>query len=206
MTIEIETLAWEKMQGLLPAIVQEYKSGRILMLGYMNKEALKETLNGEHIIFYSRSKQRLWKKGESSNNTLSWKDITADCDKDALLITATQNGPTCHQGSLSCFNRAADWEEFLLNELEELIIERKKNPISKSYTCELFSQGVERIAQKVGEEAVETVIAGIKRDKQELREEAADLIFHLLVLLHSVDVSFQQVIHTLHSRRKSFSP
>lgn len=204
MTIDIEKLSWEKMQGLLPVIIQEYKTGKVLMLGYMNKHALVETLKSQEVIFFSRSQNKLWKKGETSKHTLTWLEITEDCDGDALLITAIPKGPTCHAGTVSCFKQLTHSDWFLLHELEGIISQRKQAQIDQlSYTRQLFSQGIERIAQKLGEEAVETVIAGIKQDQQELRNEAADLIFHLLVLLHSNNVSFQQVVHTLMERRSS---
>lgn len=194
-------LDWAKTGQLLPAIIQHAISGEVLMLGYMNPQALKITEETGKVTFYSRSKQRLWTKGESSGNFLHVVDIHADCDHDTLLILANPDGPTCHTGTNSCFHPAAsDWG-FLYN-LETLLGERKTADPQSSYTARLYASGTKRIAQKVGEEGVETALAATVHDRHELTNEAADLVYHLLVLLQDQDLNLSQVIGCLRERHK----
>ena len=195
---QIFGIDWQKLNGLVPAIVQDYHSGQVLMLGYMNEQAIIKTQVEEKVTFFSRSKNRLWTKGESSKNYLHLKAIALDCDNDALLIQATPEGGTCHLGTTSCWDDN-DIDPFLLN-LIKLIEKRKQSGSSSSYTRSLFESGTKRIAQKVGEEGVETALAAVTEDKQELINEASDLLFHLLVLLEDQDISFKQVINCLDER------
>lgn len=175
-------LDWEKTDGLMPAIVQHAVSGEVLMLGYMTPEALATTEQSGNVTFFSRTKQRLWTKGESSGHFLKVVSITPDCDSDTLLVLANPIGPTCHLGNSSCFHPAAsDWT--FLYQLEQLLAERKHASPDSSYTASLYASGTKRIAQKVGEEGVETALAATVNDREELTNEASDLIYHLLVLL-----------------------
>lgn len=193
-------LAWEKMDNLLPAIVQDAHSGRVLMQGYMNPEALEKTLTDGKVTFFSRSKQRLWMKGESSGNTLDLVDISADCDQDSILVLAKPNGPTCHTGAATCwFNSEAPTMTFV-SELEDLLAERKEADPSTSYTAQLYSKGIKRIAQKVGEEGVETALAATVQDLEELKNESADLLYHLIVLLQASNLSLNDAISVLRER------
>lgn len=194
-----DDLAWDKMQGLLPAIVQDAHSGSVLMLGYMNREALQRTLDTEWVTFFSRSKNALWLKGETSGNMLQLVNITADCDQDTLLILANPTGPVCHTGSLSCFGeQRTDWE--FLKQLESTITARQQQRPENSYTTQLFDAGIKRIAQKVGEEGVEVAIAALTEEDSKLSEEGADLLFHLLVLLHARNLNLAAVIDVLRAR------
>ena len=177
---EINILAWAKQDGLLPAIVQDADSLRVLMLGYMSREALAATLASGQVTFFSRSRQRLWVKGETSGNTLQLVSVEADCDRDSLLVRARPQGPTCHKGTISCF---ADAPGDVVAELDAVIAQRKAEASEASYTRKLFDAGIARIAQKVGEEGVETALAAVTADDDALRGEAADLVYHLLVLL-----------------------
>lgn len=197
---QIDDLAWQKTDGLLPAIVQNSYSGKVLMLGYMNKDALKKTLETEQVTFFSRSKQRLWTKGETSGNILKLKDISADCDQDALLILAEPYGPTCHTGSESCWADAQDPAITFIDQLNQLLNQRKDADPEKSYTAYLFGRGTKRIAQKVGEEGVEVALAAAAGDKEELANESADLLYHLLVLLEAQQMSLADVISVLQER------
>lgn len=191
------TLAWDKQGGLIPAIVQDAVSRRVLMLGYMNRQALDHTLASGRVTFYSRSQRRLWTKGESSGNTLHLVGIEADCDADTLLIQAHPAGPTCHLGRSSCFAQApADF----LAELDAFIDHRQRERPAGSYTTRLFESGLPRMAQKVGEEGVETALAAVVGKDGELSNEAADLIYHLLVLLHASKLSLADVIAVLQQR------
>lgn len=194
----IDQLAWEKMSGLLPCTVQHALTGEVLMQAYMNAEAIKTSLSSGKTTFYSRSKERLWTKGESSENYLHLKDMYADCDNDALLIQALPDGPTCHLGNRSCFTEAP---KPLLHELDALIASRKGADASESYTASLFSEGVKRAAQKVGEEGVEVALAAAAEDKDELVNESADLLYHLLVVLQASDLSLEDVLEVLAKRR-----
>ena len=188
--------------GLLPAIVQHARTREVLMLGYMNPESLKATLASGKVTFYSRSKQRLWMKGETSGDELICRQISADCDQDTLLILAAPLGPTCHLGRESCFEGQEPGFGFLMK-LAQTIRERKlEGKTGESYTARLFEKGLDRIAQKVGEEAVETVIASKNDDLPVFMSEASDLLYHLLVLIEAKGTSLEAVIETLRSRAK----
>lgn len=203
-SVDIETLAWEKMDNMIPAIVQENFDGRVLMQGFMNPDALKQTLNSGKVTFWSRSQQALWTKGETSGNYLNLKSIHTDCDDDCLLVLAEPIGPTCHTGADTCFDNGFKItpELAFISTLENLIDTRKKEMPEGSYTTELFNSGVKRIAQKVGEEGVETSLAAVAGDDEELLNESADLLFHLLVLLRERKLSLSQVVETLRSRHQ----
>lgn len=193
---------FEKGDGLVPAIIQDWQTGKVLMLGYMNEEALNKTKADGKVTFYSRTKGRLWTKGETSGNFLKVKDITVDCDKDTLLIKANPIGPTCHTGSDTCFNEANGSNALFLHYLQDIISERRKSTADKSYTKSLFDKGINKIAQKVGEEAVELVIEA-KDDNDDLfKNEAADLLFHLLVLLEAKGFKLEDIIGILADRHK----
>lgn len=184
--------------GLIPVIVQDFKTLQVLMLGFMNEEAYNQTKAEGKVTFFSRSKQRLWTKGETSNNYLVVKEILVDCDADTLLVKADPMGPTCHTGDTSCFGKAND--AFTLQQLESVITDRKNNPSEKSYTASLFQKGINKVAQKVGEEAVELVIEA-KDDNEELfLGEAADLLFHYLVLLQAKNYTLADVMQVLEKR------
>ncbi|QJR82182.1 bifunctional phosphoribosyl-AMP cyclohydrolase/phosphoribosyl-ATP diphosphatase HisIE [Alteromonas pelagimontana] len=198
----LRQLAWEKMEGLLPAVVQDAVSGKVLMQGYMNEEALSVTLSSGKVTFFSRSKQRLWQKGETSNNTLDLVEVGSDCDNDSLLVLANPNGPTCHTGSESCWANSQPAEFTFLADLERVLAARKNADPDSSYTASLYAKGIKRIAQKVGEEGVETALAATVQDKEELKNEAADLIYHLTVLLQASDMSLSDVIDVLKSRHQ----
>ena len=191
---------WGKGGGLLPAIVQHSRSGAALMLGYMNAESLAATLQSGKVTFFSRSKQRLWTKGETSGNCLVFKSVRGDCDGDALLVTAEPVGPTCHLGTDSCFGDDAAPPLAFLAALDALIERRECERPAGSYTTALFEGGVRRIAQKVGEEGVETALAATAQDDAELLGEAADLLFHLLVLLRARGKSLSDLTDTLAAR------
>lgn len=196
---QISQLNWEKVDHMMPAVIQHAVSGEVLMMGYMNSEALDVTQSTGHVTFFSRTKQRLWTKGESSGNFLSVKHIYADCDQDTLLVLVMPIGPTCHLGNNSCFHPAAsDWG--FLYQLEQLIAERKNDAPESSYTAQLYASGTKRIAQKVGEEGVETALAATVNDRFELKNEASDLIYHLLVLLQDQDLNLSAVIENLRQR------
>lgn len=193
-------LDWAKGDGLLPAIVQHSQSGAVLMLGYMNAEACEQTRQSGKVTFYSRSKQRLWVKGETSGHFLMLKSLVADCDNDALLVTAEPLGPTCHAGTQSCFGDASAPPLAFLSTLDDLIAQRERERPPGSYTTKLFEGELRRIAQKVGEEGVETALAAVVQDGAALRAESADLIFHLLVLLRARGIEFADVIGELQER------
>lgn len=186
--------------GLVPVIVQDNTTQKVLMLGFMNEEAFIKTKKENKITFFSRSKQRLWTKGETSGNFLEVKDILPDCDNDTLLIKAEPSGPVCHKGSDTCFNEINT--AFTLAKLEQTISDRKTNPSDSSYTSSLFAKGINKIAQKVGEEAVELVIESKDNDKEKFLAEAADLLFHYLILLKAKGFSLADVIATLGERDK----
>lgn len=187
--------------GLIPAVIQDAETGKVLMLGYMNREAYDKTTAENVVTFFSRSKQRLWTKGETSNNFLHVKEILVDCDGDTLLIKANPAGPTCHTGADTCFdevNKPVGGQ--FLNYLQDIIHDRKVNPSEKSYTTTLFNRGVNKIAQKVGEEAVELVIEA-KDDNDDLfKGEAADLLFHFLVLLEQKNIDLDDIVAVLQAR------
>lgn len=199
---QLGRLDWAKGDGLLPAIVQHWQSGEVLMLGYMNADALSHTQKVGQVTFYSRSKQRLWTKGESSGNVLTLKSIRIDCDADTLLVQAEPNGPTCHEGTSSCFGESADVRPPLgfLAELDALVAKRHVERPAGSYTTRLFDGDIRRIAQKVGEEGVETALAAVVQGDDELLGEAADLIFHLTVVLRARGLSLTDVSALLAER------
>jgi len=188
--------------GLLPAIVQDEQTLKVLMLGYMNQEALEKTKSSGKVTFFSRSKQRLWTKGETSGNFLKLVSIKIDCDQDAILIKAFPNGPTCHLGNDTCWGEDNTSGLSLVRELEAVIEDRKKNPLKKSYISSLFEKGIHKIAQKVGEESFETVIEAIANNEQLFMEEAADLFFHYLILLKSKGKSLEDVLLILEDRKR----
>ncbi len=202
----IQELAWDKMGGLLPVFVQDANSARALMQGYMNEDALKQTISSGKVTFFSRSKNRLWMKGESSGHTLELIDISADCDNDAILVLAKPNGPTCHTGAKSCWFNSHTVDYTFLAELEQLVASRKTDAPTSSYTASLYEKGIKRIAQKVGEEGVETALAAATNDVDELKNEAADLMYHLLVLLQASELSMADVVEVLKQRHASDKP
>ena len=197
MSDELQQLDWAKGDGLLPVIVQDAANLRVLMLGYMNVEALAATRESGFVTFYSRSKQRLWKKGESSGHVLELVSIQADCDNDTLLVLAKPHGPTCHLQRDSCFPEAPGG---FLADLDALVQQREQQRPPDSYTTRLFESGIRRIAQKVGEEGVETALAAVVQDDQALLGEAADLMFHLVVLLRSRGLSLNDAVRALEQR------
>ena len=195
------TLDFSKYNGLIPTIIQDDQTLQVLMLGYMNKEAFLKTEKDGIVTFFSRSKNRLWTKGEKSGNFLKVISIKEDCDQDALLIKVSANGPTCHNGTISCF--ADEPKISFLNELENVIEERIANPNSESYVASLFQKGINKIAQKVGEEAVELVIEAKDNNSDLFLGEAADLLFHYLILLKAKGFGLENVETILKSRIKS---
>jgi phosphoribosyl-ATP pyrophosphohydrolase/phosphoribosyl-AMP cyclohydrolase len=202
---DADALAWEKMGGLLPAVVQDGRSGRVLMLGYMNRDALEHSLRDGRVTFFSRSKDRLWQKGEISGNHLLLRSIHADCDDDALLVLADPQGPTCHTGSASCFGDVALDGTAWLAELASIVSARAEDGDSNSYTRHLLDEGTARIAQKVGEEGVEVALAAVSRTPAECAEEMADLLYHLTVLMQSLGLSWDEVVNVLKSRHAESS-
>ena len=197
--MDLDKIAFDKLDGLIPAVVQDYYTKNVLMVGFMNREALEKTKKEGKVTFYSRSKQRLWTKGETSDNYLHLKSITLDCDHDTVLVMAIPQGPACHKGNDTCFgekqNKATD-----LGFLESTIQERVKNPKEGSYTNKLLASGINKVAQKVGEEAVELVIEAKDDDKDLFLNEASDLMYHYLVLLAAKDYSLDDVIKVLRER------
>jgi len=200
--IQRDDLDWAKGDGLLPAVIQHAREGRVLMLGYMNKASLDHTLETGKVTFYSRSKQRLWTKGETSGNILELVSIKSDCDNDTLLVQAIPHGPTCHTGSQTCFGNSMQPAIGLLAELEDVIQSRADENNRSSYTSKLLNDGVPRCAQKVGEEGVEVALAAVQGHRDELHQEAADLLYHLLVCLRSAESSLDDVLRVLESRRR----
>ncbi|MEO6517411.1 MAG: bifunctional phosphoribosyl-AMP cyclohydrolase/phosphoribosyl-ATP diphosphatase HisIE, partial [Pseudoxanthomonas sp.] len=197
MSAELDSLDWAKGDGLLPVVVQDAGNLRVLMLGYMNAEALAATRASGFVTFYSRSKQRLWKKGESSGDVLALVSIQADCDNDTLLVLARPHGPTCHLQRVSCFPEAPG---NFLADLDALVAQRERERPFGSYTTRLLEGGIRRIAQKVGEEGVETALAAVAEDDAALLGESADLVFHLSVLLRSRGLSLDEMITVLKQR------
>ena len=189
---------WKKMGGLFPAVVQNDADGKVLMVGYMDAAALAKTRKTKKVTFFSRSKARLWTKGESSGNFLRLRSIALDCDGDALLIRAVPEGPTCHTGAASCFDSPINF----LEDLDAVIVDRLKKKPRGSYTTSLLKEGLDRLAQKVGEEAIETVIAAKNNDRDALVGEAADLIFHLMLLLRARGTSLGATAALLRERHK----
>jgi len=205
-TFDIGTVDFDKGEGLVPAIVQDVNTGAVLMMAYMNKEALEQTLVRKRAVFFSRSKQRLWEKGETTGHTLEVEDMALDCDNDTLLVTARPKGPACHNGTLTCFGdapRAAATRIAFLAKLEEVIGQRATEKPEASYTARLLDKGLARVAQKVGEEGVELALAGAALGEDKVIEEAADLLFHILVLLRARGVPLSQVVRQLESRHQA---
>lgn len=200
--MNIDELAWDKQGGLIPAIVQDAFDGRVLMQGYMNRESLKITFESGQVTFWSRSRRQLWTKGETSGHYLDLVDIHPDCDADCLLIRARQEGPTCHLGLATCFD--AEGKVFpelgFLAELERVIAQRDEKRPPGSYTTKLLESGVQRMAQKVGEEGVETALAAVAGSDEDLLNESADLLYHLLVLLHNRKLELGSVVEVLRGR------
>ena len=197
--LDAGTLAWGKQDGLLPVVVQDADTRRVLMVGYMNREALQATLDSGNVTFFSRSKQRLWTKGESSGNVLEMLAIEADCDRDTLLVQARPRGPTCHLGTTSCFPSAPG---DVLGGLQALIRRRDAERPPGSYTTKLFEAGIKRIAQKVGEEGLETALAAVAEEDGPLLGEAADLLYHLVVLLQARGLSLADALKVLEQRQR----
>jgi phosphoribosyl-ATP pyrophosphohydrolase/phosphoribosyl-AMP cyclohydrolase len=194
-----------KGDGLVPAVVQDADTGAVLMVAYMNREALDQTLARRRAVFYSRSKQRLWEKGESTGHTLDVVDVVLDCDADTLLVSARPRGPACHNGTLTCFGdepRSAATAIAFLAKLESVIAQRATEQPDASYTAKLLAKGINKVAQKVGEEGVETALAGVNEADDKLTGEAADLLFHLLVLLRARNVSLARVVDELARRHR----
>lgn len=194
------SIDFNKGDGLVPVIIQDYQSLEVLMLGYMNEEAFAKTEAEGKVTFFSRSKNRLWTKGEESGNFLFVKSIAIDCDQDTILIKADPVGPTCHTGSRSCFN--SEYNQNFIFKLEQIIADRYENPQESSYVNRLRAKGLNKIAQKVGEEGVETVIAALNETEFDFVNESSDLVFHLLVLLREKNISLETIAKNLESRHK----
>jgi phosphoribosyl-ATP pyrophosphohydrolase/phosphoribosyl-AMP cyclohydrolase len=200
---DVASLDFDKAGGLLPAIVQHAESGAVLMLGYMSREALRETLTRRRVVFFSRSRQRLWEKGETSGHTLALAAVRTDCDRDSLLVTAFPAGPVCHLGTATCFGEeppAAAGRLAFLGALEGVIAQRMADRPEGSYTARLHAQGPKRIAQKVGEEGLEVALAAVAETDEKLIAESADLLYHLLLLLKSRGLHLEQMVAELESR------
>ena len=193
---------FNKGNGLLPAVIQDATTGKVLMLGYMNEEALEKTRKEGKVTFWSRSKERLWTKGETSNNFLQVEEIMIDCDQDTILVKAKPEGPTCHTGADTCFNESNSSRTGFIDQLRQIIKDRKENPSDKSYTASLFAKGINKVAQKVGEEAVELVIEAKDDNKDLFMGEAADLLFHYLLLLEAKGYSLDEVMGVLEERHQ----
>lgn len=193
---------FSKSKGLVPAIIQDAESLQVLMLGYMNKEAVEQTLATKKVTFFSRSKNRLWTKGEESGNALHLVDFTVDCDQDTILIKANPVGPTCHKGTKTCWGEEKTTSFGIIDELESIINSRIANPDEKSYVSDLVSKGINKVAQKVGEEAVEVVIEAKDDNESLFLNESADLLFHYLILLQAKGYKLEDVLEVLKSRRK----
>ena len=200
--INLDEIDWDKGEGLVPAIVQNTDNGQILMLAYMDCAALAQTISSKKVTFFSRSKNRLWTKGETSGNWLDFISGEMDCDADTLLIQARPQGPSCHTGSVTCFNDQTPSNIGFLDQLGALIADRHKTMPEGSYTTSLFAEGKSRIAQKVGEEGVELALARMKDDNAEMASEAADLLFHMMVLLEDAGLSLGDAISVLQNRHK----
>ncbi len=199
--IKTDELNFEKLGGLIPVVVTDSETNQVLMLGFMNKEAFEKTIETKRVTFFSRTRNTLWTKGETSGNFLNLIDIKEDCDNDSLLLFAKPTGPTCHKGTYSCFGIKKN-NSLFIDQLSQLIKERKENLPENSYTTKLFEEGADRIIQKVGEEAIETVIAAKNRDKEEIINETSDLIYHLLVMLAEQEIGFDEVVNKLISRHQ----
>lgn len=203
---DIDQLDWSKGDGLLPAVVQDADSEAVLMLAFMNREALQQTLQRGRVVFYSRTRQKLWEKGETSGHTLQLVSVVADCDRDSLLVRAHAIGPTCHRNTPTCFGDGTPPRSEglgFLAQLQAVIADRIAQNPEGSYTAKLYSQGVKRMAQKVGEEGVEVALAAQSGDNAELVGEAADLVFHLALLLRARDLSLDAVAAELSARHQA---
>lgn len=202
--LDINSIDFNKMEnGLVPAVIQDATSLNVLMLGFMNKEALELTLSSQKVTFFSRTKNQLWTKGETSGNFLLLKSIQIDCDNDTLLIKANPIGPTCHKGTGTCWGEENIGSDLaFITELENIISDRKNNPSDTSYTASLFKKGINKVAQKVGEEAVEVVIEAKDNDDYLFLNESADLLYHYLILLQAKNFSLADVVQILKSRNK----
>ena len=198
--MKLPKIDWKKNTGLVPAIVQDATTLQVLMLGYMDEAALKQTLRTRKVTFFSRSKQRLWTKGESSKNFLHLVSLEVDCDNDTLLVKANADGPTCHRGTVSCFGDAGATGAGFLAHLDQVVAARLKSGDKSSYTVRLVQEGIARVAQKVGEEGVETALAAMKQDNKEFAGEAADLLYHLIVLLRAKKLSLAAAVAVLEKR------
>lgn len=198
--IDLDKINFEKVGGLVPAVIQDASSKQMLMLGYMSKDAIQKTLETGKVTFYSRTKERLWTKGESSGNFLLLKEILLDCDGDTLLIKAEPVGPVCHTGADTCFEESNRSKTAFIDHLRAIIKERKNNPTDQSYTASLFAKGINKVAQKVGEEAVEIVIEAKDDNKALFMGEAADLLYHYLVLLEAKGYELDEVMQVLIDR------
>jgi len=194
------TIDFQKFNGLIPAIIQDATTSRVLMVGFMNEAAYQKTIETKKVTFFSRTRNTLWTKGETSGNFLILKEIIEDCDHDTLLIKASPNGPVCHTGADTCFNEVNKPGLEFLSELEALIADRKAKLPEKSYTTDLFNKGINKIAQKVGEEATEVVIDAVAGNKDRVTEESADLIYHLIVMLRYHELSLSDVVKVLKKR------
>jgi len=192
----------KSIDGLIPAIIQDNLTGKVLMLGFMNQEALAKTILEKKVTFFSRSKNRLWTKGEESGNFLNVVEILNDCDEDSLLIKVIPVGPVCHTGKDTCWNEKNESSIYFLQELESVIANRKNNPDEKSYTSSLLKLGINKVAQKVGEEAVELVIEAKDNDDEKFLGEAADLLFHYMILLQAKGFELKNVMEVLQKRHK----
>ncbi|HEX9947259.1 MAG TPA: bifunctional phosphoribosyl-AMP cyclohydrolase/phosphoribosyl-ATP diphosphatase HisIE [Allosphingosinicella sp.] len=199
---DIGALAWEKMDGLLPAVIQDEATGQVLMLGYMSREALAATLEKGRAVFHSRSKGRLWEKGETSGNFLAVRAVLADCDGDSLLVKAEPAGPTCHLGTTSCFGATETGAGFL-GALSRIVAGRAGSDPATSYTARLLAAGPAGIAQKVGEEGVELALAAVTRDKEGCVDEAADLLYHIAVLMEARGFGWEDIAATLRRRHEA---
>ena len=197
-----QQLAWHKMNNLIPAIIQHHKTGAVLMQGYMSQASLAQTLSTGKATFFSRSKQALWVKGETSGNFLKVKQVLSDCDQDSLLIACDPIGPSCHLGTESCFPEQKLSQQNFLGQLEDVIIQRKNEAPEDSYTAFLFSRGTNKMAQKVGEEGVEVALAAVAETKEEFLGECADLFYHTLVLLRDQKVDLAEVMAVLQQRHR----
>ena len=198
--INIDQVDWEKGDGLVPAVIQDIYNGHVLMLGYMNQAALRQTIDSGKVTFFSRSKKRLWTKGETSGNWIDYVKGEIDCDRDAILIQARPHGPVCHTGSVGCFNDIVPDNTQFLGQLGLLIADRHAAMPAGSYTTSLFADGKARIAQKVGEEGVELALARMKGEQTEIANETADLLFHMMVLLQDAGLTLGDVIEVLKKR------
>ena len=200
--IDIENIDFQKGNGLVPAIIQDVETSNVLMLGYMNEEAVRKTFELGMVTFWSRSKNRLWTKGEESGKVLTFVSMQNDCDNDSLLVKVIPSGATCHMGTGTCWNEKNRWNALSLEKLEKVIVDRRDNPSDTSYTRSLFNKGINKVAQKVGEEAIELVIEAKDDNKGLFLNEAADLMYHYIVLLAAKGFSLSEVVGVLKEREK----